>query len=1077
MFSSTQHVERLWTTVFFDIGWQGLCVAVLALVLAAALQRGWPRLAYGILFVALLKFLVPTSVGSPIGLASVLQSRSVSSFTFASQERQRAQASATGKTARNAFSSTVADPSAGAEIAGDRREVEDGAADGEPLYPSLQAGTLPPTSPPEPVVSWLVIAAAVHMLGSIGIAAYLACGWLHARRLVRANVAVPRGTIETWRQLQLEGVVPQRCRLVVTDQPVSPFALGIWNPVVAVPATLLQRLGPEQQKIVLAHEGGHHAAHHPLHLLLQLLVLILWWFHPLVWMLHRRIRLLREVVCDLNTLHALKITGLDYSRLLGDLSRWQVSLGSPPAAAAVAMHPIAWRISHLAGKVGAEGKMRRILRPLLLVLFALAVLPASGAMLATAPQSPTTATEKADAEAEGTAPEERTILGSSNYFLNDGEDGRTLLIPGTDFVVCYSSIASVYSLDPWRSVATLSPSAEGTIVRGTAVTPDGSQLLHVVAKDSNKIELRFYSIPGFELQRTTEHTGRRIGGPLQTICFSPDMKRIYFKTGFQVMRLDLQEDSIAEVIYSSATSIVQSRDLRTIGVAFYSEQQGAQLATYDTLLGRQAAVTELERPQVDVLGLTPDQTQFVLFSRSAERPVRFFDATSLKYLRSVPAPPGKTYSEVMTDTAWWRLISGPVSDDLAIQKIDLATGKEAARLPISMGRITLQAIDERKDRIIARNWQRLILLDSETARPLDPVASSLGNESRELHFAGAGEDKLVASDWHSADLWRWRPSVSLLGSTNERETVLDVSPSGEKLVVGGFSGFYRIVDLSRNSEEVTLQTRASGGRSVVFFSSSGEAVRILTNRYMLEEYDVVTGERIAAQPLRQMAPVDSWQALDPAAEFSFDADPFGGPNKTLDQIKRNQARVRAKAAAATSFRTLGYAATVSENGRYLAIIRGQRLAIADLEDESIHYEGLVDVDDRAWMDLSNDANTILIWQNLRSADSSRTGRMQLLTIAADGPRLQRDFSVPITARLSLDGRFVAVGSQHARSTAAEDLWLEVIDTSTGQPVAARSIDSATTAISWSRDGQHVATGHANSTVSVWKFRELLSSTR
>lgn len=77
----------------------------------------------------------------------------------------------------------------------------------------------------------------------------------------------------------------------------SPIATGIFSPAVILPASMRES-GEEELRHVLTHEFAHvrrgdcHAE-----LMVQLMGALLWW-NPLYWMVARRVRVLREMVCD-----------------------------------------------------------------------------------------------------------------------------------------------------------------------------------------------------------------------------------------------------------------------------------------------------------------------------------------------------------------------------------------------------------------------------------------------------------------------------------------------------------------------------------------------------------------------------------------------------------------------------------------------------------------------------------------------------------------------------------------------------------------------------------------------------------
>jgi beta-lactamase regulating signal transducer with metallopeptidase domain len=87
-------------------------------------------------------------------------------------------------------------------------------------------------------------------------------------------------------------------RLLLTRRGDTPMALGLWKPVVLVPAALLTSLPPAYLEALLAHELAHVHRLDYLGNLLQGLAETLLFFHPAVWWLSARIRAEREELAD-----------------------------------------------------------------------------------------------------------------------------------------------------------------------------------------------------------------------------------------------------------------------------------------------------------------------------------------------------------------------------------------------------------------------------------------------------------------------------------------------------------------------------------------------------------------------------------------------------------------------------------------------------------------------------------------------------------------------------------------------------------------------------------------------------------
>jgi beta-lactamase regulating signal transducer with metallopeptidase domain len=78
----------------------------------------------------------------------------------------------------------------------------------------------------------------------------------------------------------------------------SPAAIGVTRPLVVLPEGLIDELDPPSLQDVLVHEAAHLIRRDPLVGLLQRLVEVLYWPHPLVHLLNRRLARAREEICD-----------------------------------------------------------------------------------------------------------------------------------------------------------------------------------------------------------------------------------------------------------------------------------------------------------------------------------------------------------------------------------------------------------------------------------------------------------------------------------------------------------------------------------------------------------------------------------------------------------------------------------------------------------------------------------------------------------------------------------------------------------------------------------------------------------
>lgn len=94
--------------------------------------------------------------------------------------------------------------------------------------------------------------------------------------------------------------------LAVMSSPstLEPGVVGIWRPILLLPEGLINRLTATQLNALIAHERCHVRCHDNLAAAVHMLVEAIFWFHPLVWWIERRMIDERERACDEAVLRA-----------------------------------------------------------------------------------------------------------------------------------------------------------------------------------------------------------------------------------------------------------------------------------------------------------------------------------------------------------------------------------------------------------------------------------------------------------------------------------------------------------------------------------------------------------------------------------------------------------------------------------------------------------------------------------------------------------------------------------------------------------------------------------------------------
>lgn len=122
--------------------------------------------------------------------------------------------------------------------------------------------------------------------------------WLLQRTSRRTMDAAPHTLRLRLDVLRRNMAIPRFVELRLSHKIENPVTAGVLRPWILLPVSALTSLSPEQIEVVLAHELAHIRRADYLWNLLQTMVETLFFFHPAVWWISRRVREERELCCD-----------------------------------------------------------------------------------------------------------------------------------------------------------------------------------------------------------------------------------------------------------------------------------------------------------------------------------------------------------------------------------------------------------------------------------------------------------------------------------------------------------------------------------------------------------------------------------------------------------------------------------------------------------------------------------------------------------------------------------------------------------------------------------------------------------
>jgi len=162
--------------------------------------------------------------------------------------------------------------------------------------PMVESGELWIASHARHLLPWID---GVWLVGVLLLALRAAGGWFELQRIRRrARMVIPAEVAVSFERVLERLRMGRRVVLRVSDEVISPMAMGVWKAAVILPVAALMQLEPAQLEAVLAHELAHIRRWDYLYNLLQTIVECLLFFHPSVWWVSRCTRDLREACCD-----------------------------------------------------------------------------------------------------------------------------------------------------------------------------------------------------------------------------------------------------------------------------------------------------------------------------------------------------------------------------------------------------------------------------------------------------------------------------------------------------------------------------------------------------------------------------------------------------------------------------------------------------------------------------------------------------------------------------------------------------------------------------------------------------------
>jgi bla regulator protein blaR1 len=182
-----------------------------------------------------------------------------------------------------------------------------------PVLTPSGSGTLPGTLGAQAFSAWPWLLMTAWALGTMVVLISWWRPWLVIREAVRHATPL---------------TLDERCDstgLTVMSSPLmpEPGVVGFWRPRLVLPERTVERLTPAQLRTVIVHERCHIRCGDNLAAALHMAVEAIFWWHPAVWWIERRLVAERERACDEAVLHAGSLPR-DYAEAILEVCRQAV---------------------------------------------------------------------------------------------------------------------------------------------------------------------------------------------------------------------------------------------------------------------------------------------------------------------------------------------------------------------------------------------------------------------------------------------------------------------------------------------------------------------------------------------------------------------------------------------------------------------------------------------------------------------------------------------------------------------------------------------------------------------------------
>jgi len=358
----------VWWTWIASAFWQSAIIGLILLTLLAFARRWSSPVRYGLLLIALLKFAVPPLWSTPTGLLSHIVPAQQSSQTVDAENIADASTPLANRQPVVSFDeldAPLTEPVTTSNMIENDLDLPPDDSDPHKLpqdtLAPLVVGRIASVGPDEPTAAaapdllseiatmptwkaWLLL---LHGAGALVVLLLITKQIFWLRRVMASSHPAKQAIQQATRKLEQQLGFRRQVRVIQSELVDSPMAFGLITPTIVLPIEANEYSARDLQT-VLGHELAHLRQGDGWINWLQLVLMIVWWIHPVFWLVQRSVRRVSEDCCDDLLIAAGLTTQTDYCEtLLRIADRPAASMMPIACSMAGRLHPLGERIKRI----------------------------------------------------------------------------------------------------------------------------------------------------------------------------------------------------------------------------------------------------------------------------------------------------------------------------------------------------------------------------------------------------------------------------------------------------------------------------------------------------------------------------------------------------------------------------------------------------------------------------------------------------------------------------------------------------------------------------------------------------------